>query len=39
LHAAAAQGYREQPWPLPYLNAKSQLERNLERASQLAGPV
>jgi anthraniloyl-CoA monooxygenase len=39
LHSAAAQGYRGQPWPLPYLNAKSQLERNLERASQLAGPV
>jgi anthraniloyl-CoA monooxygenase len=39
LHSAAAQGYREQPWPLPYLNAKSQLERNLERAAQLAGPV
>jgi anthraniloyl-CoA monooxygenase len=39
LHSAAAQGYHEQPWPLPYLNAKSQLERNLERAAQLAGPV
>ena len=33
------QGYREQTWPLPYLSAKSQLERNLERAAQLAGPV
>ena len=39
LHSAAAQGYREQTWPLPYLSAKSQLERNLERAAQLAGPV
>jgi anthraniloyl-CoA monooxygenase len=39
LHSAAAQGYREQVWPLPYLSAKSQLERNLERAAQLAGPV
>jgi anthraniloyl-CoA monooxygenase len=39
LHSAAAQGYHEQPWPLPYVSAKSQLERNLERAAQVAGPV
>jgi anthraniloyl-CoA monooxygenase len=39
LHSAAQQGYREQPWPLPYLSGKSQLERNLERAAQMAGPV
>ncbi len=36
LHAAAAQGYREMPWPKPYLGGKVQLERNLERAAQLA---
>ncbi|MFZ2508821.1 MAG: bifunctional salicylyl-CoA 5-hydroxylase/oxidoreductase [Steroidobacteraceae bacterium] len=39
LHAAAAQGYREQWWPKPYETAKRQLERNLERAAQMAGPV
>ncbi len=39
LHAAAAQGYREQWWPLPYETARLQLERNLERAAQMAGPV
>jgi anthraniloyl-CoA monooxygenase len=39
LHAAAAQGYREQWWPRPYETAKRQLERNLERAAQMTGPV
>ena len=39
LHAAAAQGYREQWWPEPYLSGKSQLERNLERAAAAIGPV
>ncbi len=39
LHAAAAQGYHEQWWPRPYETAKRQLERNLERAAQMAGPV
>ncbi|MDH4258729.1 MAG: bifunctional salicylyl-CoA 5-hydroxylase/oxidoreductase [Gammaproteobacteria bacterium] len=39
LHAAAAQGYHEQWWPRPYDTAKRQLERNLERAAQMAGPV
>jgi len=39
LHAAAAQGYREQWWPDPYLSGKSQLERNLARASATEGPV
>ena len=39
LHAAAAQGYREQWWPKPYETARRQLERNLERAAQMAGPV
>ena len=39
LHAAAAQGYREQWWPEPYLSAKSQLERNLARAAAAVGPV
>jgi anthraniloyl-CoA monooxygenase len=35
LHAAAAQGYREQWWPRAYETAKRQLERNLERAAQM----
>jgi anthraniloyl-CoA monooxygenase len=39
LHAAAAQGYREQWWPKPYETAKRQLQRNLERAAQMPGPV
>jgi len=39
LHAAAAQRYREQWWPKPYETARRQLERNLERAAQMAGPV
>ena len=39
LHAAAAQGHHDQWWPLPYLRGKAQLERNLERAAQLTGPV
>jgi len=39
LRAAAAQGYHEQWWPLPYLSGRSQLERNLERAAQLAAAV
>jgi anthraniloyl-CoA monooxygenase len=36
LHAAAEQGYREMPWPKQYQGGKLQLERNLERAAQLA---
>ncbi len=36
LHAAAEQGYREMPWPKQYQGGKVQLERNLERAAQLA---
>ena len=39
LHAAAAQGYHEQWWPKAYESARRQLERNLERAAQLSGPV
>lgn len=39
LHAAAAQNWIEQPWPKPYLNGKSQLERNLARAAQMIGAV
>lgn len=39
LRAAAEQGYRDVHWPPQYLSGKSQLERNLERASQLPGPV
>ena len=38
LHAAAQQGYAEQPWPVQYLSGKQQLERNLERAAQ-SGPI
>jgi anthraniloyl-CoA monooxygenase len=36
LDAAARQGYQEQWWPKPYLSAKSQLERNVRRAAQMA---
>jgi anthraniloyl-CoA monooxygenase len=39
LCAAAEQQYQEQDWPDPYLSGKSQLQRNLERAAQVAGPV
>lgn len=36
LHAAAEQGYTDIAWPKQYLGGKIQLERNLERAGQLA---
>ena len=36
LHAAAAQGYTDMPWPKQYQGGKVQLERNLERTAQLA---
>lgn len=36
LDAAARQGYHEQWWPKPWLSGKAQLERNLQRAAQLA---
>jgi len=36
LHAAAEQGFVDIAWPRPYLGGKLQLERNLERAGQLA---
>ena len=36
LHAAAQLGYKDMPWPKPYLAGKAQLERNLERAAQAA---
>lgn len=39
LHAAAAQNWTEQQWPKAYLSGKSQLERNLARASQMIGAV
>jgi anthraniloyl-CoA monooxygenase len=39
LHAAAELRYRDQWWPDQYLSGKSQLERNVERAAQLAGQV
>jgi anthraniloyl-CoA monooxygenase len=36
LHEAAKQGYTDVWWPLPYLDGKQQLERNMARAAQLA---
>jgi anthraniloyl-CoA monooxygenase len=36
LHAAAEQGVKDIVWPKPYQGGKVQLERNLERAAQLA---
>jgi anthraniloyl-CoA monooxygenase len=39
LTAAAEQRFTGQWWPEPYLSGKSQLERNVERAAQLIGPV
>ena len=36
LHAAAEQGYADLAWPKQYIGGKVQLERNLERAGQLA---
>ena len=39
LSAAAEQRFHGQRWPDPYLSAKSQLERNFERAAQTIGPV
>ena len=36
LHAAAELGYREQPWPKQYLAGKAQLERTLNRDSDMA---
>jgi anthraniloyl-CoA monooxygenase len=36
LHAAAEQGYHDVTWPRQYVGGKVQLERNLERAGQLA---
>ncbi len=36
LRAAAELGYKEMPWPVQYLSGKSQLERTLERAKELA---
>ena len=37
LHAAAQQGFTDQPWPNQYLSGKSQLERSLKRQQELAG--
>jgi anthraniloyl-CoA monooxygenase len=39
LRAAAEQHWQEQWWPPQYDSAKRQLERNIERAAQLTGPV
>ena len=36
LHAAAEQGFTDIAWPKQYVGGKIQLERNLERAGQLA---
>ena len=36
LQAAAQQGYQDQWWPNQYLSGKQQLERNIERATQIA---
>ncbi len=36
LRAAAEQGHAEQPWPPQYLTGKAQLERNLQRAAEMA---
>ena len=36
LHAAAEQGYGAMNWPVQYLTAKEQLERNLQRAAEVA---
>jgi anthraniloyl-CoA monooxygenase len=39
IHEAAKQGYKDVWWPPPYIGGKVQLERNLERAAQLAVQV
>jgi len=39
LHEAAKQGYKDVWWPPQYVGGKVQLERNLERAAQLAVQV
>ena len=39
LHAAAQLGYKDEPWPNQYLSGKSQYERNLQRAQELAGTI
>ena len=36
LHAAAEQRYSGVAWPRPYVGGRTQLERNLERAAQMA---
>jgi anthraniloyl-CoA monooxygenase len=36
LHAAAQLGYADQAWPSQYLSGRAQLERNLQRAAQIA---
>jgi len=36
LHAAAQLGYTDQVWPSQYLSGRTQLERNLQRAAQIA---
>ncbi len=35
LHAAVQLGYKAQPWPNQYLSGKTQLERNLARATEM----
>jgi anthraniloyl-CoA monooxygenase len=36
LHAAAQLGYTDQAWPSQYVPGRAQLERNLQRAAQIA---
>lgn len=39
LRAAAEQGFALQHWPAPYLSARSQLQKNLQRSAAAPGPV
>ncbi len=39
LRAAAAQGYEQQRWPQQYESGKDQMERNLQRAADLAAQM
>jgi len=39
LEAAATQGYESQWWPKQYLSGKSQLERNIQRATPVESKI
>lgn len=39
LRAAAEQGFALHHWPAPYLSARSQLQKNLQRSAAAPGPV